>query len=116
MGIFDTMKEGYALGASFAENGKRNQLAKLYQQAYSAPREGRGGNHCYVVYRGARIPKENLIGRPGEGFLLAQKRLGGGRIHHAMRTGGMSYAARLTPSVLRMRALAASKVFAVISS
>lgn len=56
----------------------------------SAPREGRGGNHCYVVYRGARIPKENLIGRPGEGFLLAQKRLGGGRIHHAMRLLGQS--------------------------
>ena len=55
--------------------------------------DGRGGNHCYVVYRGARIPKENLIGRPGEGFLLAQKRLGGGRIHHAMRLLGQCHRA-----------------------
>jgi acyl-CoA dehydrogenase len=55
-----------------------------------AVRAGRGGNHCYVVYRDARIPKQNLIGRPGEGFLLAQKRLGGGRIHHAMRLLGQS--------------------------
>jgi acyl-CoA dehydrogenase len=51
---------------------------------------GRGGSHSYVVYRGARIPRENLVGRPGDGFLLAQKRLGGGRIHHAMRLLGQS--------------------------
>jgi acyl-CoA dehydrogenase len=36
------------------------------------------------------VPRENLIGKPGEGFLLAQKRLNGGRIHHAMRWIGQS--------------------------
>ncbi|MCH2173354.1 acyl-CoA dehydrogenase family protein [Myxococcota bacterium] len=55
----------------------------------SSPRKGRGGNHCEVIYEDARVPAENLIGQPGEGFVLAQKRLGGGRIHHAMRMLGV---------------------------
>ena len=53
-------------------------------------RPGRGGNHCEVMYQDARIPLDHLIGQPGEGFLLAQQRLGGGRIHHAMRLLGQT--------------------------
>jgi acyl-CoA dehydrogenase len=33
-----------------------------------------------------RVPKDHLLGAPGQGFVVAQTRLGGGRIHHAMRT------------------------------
>ncbi|HEV2369383.1 MAG TPA: acyl-CoA dehydrogenase family protein [Acidimicrobiales bacterium] len=51
---------------------------------------GRYGGHSEVIYRDVRVPYENLIGREGEGFLLAQKRLGPGRIHHAMRWLGQS--------------------------
>jgi acyl-CoA dehydrogenase len=36
------------------------------------------------------VPYENVVGNEGEGFLLAQKRLGPGRIHHAMRWLGQS--------------------------
>ena len=51
---------------------------------------GRPGNHAEVLYRDVRVPIENLIGNEGDGFTLAQKRLGPGRIHHAMRWLGQS--------------------------
>ncbi len=47
---------------------------------------GRGwGTHCEVRYTGARVPVANVLGEVGDGFRLAQKRLGPGRIHHVMR-------------------------------
>jgi acyl-CoA dehydrogenase len=47
------------------------------------------GTHSYIRYEDVRIPKENLLGGRGDGFVVAQTRLGGGRIHHAMRTVGL---------------------------
>ena len=46
------------------------------------------GGHAYVRYNKVRVPKENLLGGEGQAFKIAQTRLGGGRLHHAMRTVG----------------------------
>ena len=54
---------------------------------YGHPEEQ--GTHSYVRYTDVRIPADHLLGGRGEGFIVAQTRLGGGRIHHAMRTVGL---------------------------
>jgi acyl-CoA dehydrogenase len=46
------------------------------------------GNHPYVRYNGVRVPADALLGGEGQAFVIAQTRLGGGRLHHAMRTVG----------------------------
>jgi acyl-CoA dehydrogenase len=43
-------------------------------------------SHAYLRYNDVRIPRDHLLGECGAGFVVAQTRLGGGRIHHAMRT------------------------------
>ncbi|MDA0339945.1 MAG: acyl-CoA dehydrogenase family protein, partial [Proteobacteria bacterium] len=48
------------------------------------------GSHAYIHYDNVRVPKENLLGERGKAFAVAQTRLGGGRIHHAMRTIGQA--------------------------
>ncbi len=45
-------------------------------------------SHAYVRYSNVRVPADHLLGERGGGFAVAQTRLGGGRIHHAMRTIG----------------------------
>jgi len=44
--------------------------------------------HCEIVFRDVHLPLDHLLGKPGEGFAMAQARLGPGRVHHCMRTIG----------------------------
>ncbi|PZO09184.1 MAG: acyl-CoA dehydrogenase [Alphaproteobacteria bacterium] len=44
--------------------------------------------HAYIRYTDVRVPLDHMLGEEGDAFVVAQTRLGGGRIHHAMRTIG----------------------------
>jgi acyl-CoA dehydrogenase len=48
------------------------------------------GSHALIHYEDVRVPESALLGGEGQAFVIAQTRLGGGRIHHAMRTIGLA--------------------------
>jgi acyl-CoA dehydrogenase len=60
---------------------------------WDGPGDQHVGGHAEILFEDCRVPKANLVGDPGQGFVLAQKRLSGGRIHHAMRWIGQCHRA-----------------------
>jgi alkylation response protein AidB-like acyl-CoA dehydrogenase len=61
-----------------------------YTIVRETPVLGIRGGHCEVVYDDVRVPAENLLGPRGHGFVIAQERLGPGRIFHCMRWLGQA--------------------------
>jgi acyl-CoA dehydrogenase len=62
----------------------------IVRDVHVAGMEHHQGGHAYIRYEDARVPAANLLGERGQAFVVAQTRLGGGRIHHAMRTVGVA--------------------------
>ena len=61
-----------------------------YTIVREVPVMGMFGGHCEVVFDAVRVPRRNLLGERGAGFLIAQQRLGPGRIFHCMRWLGQA--------------------------
>ena len=60
-----------------------------YATSASATSRLAAGREGYVRYENVRVPADHMLGPRGGAFVVAQTRLGGGRIHHAMRTVGL---------------------------
>lgn len=63
------------------------EIVRNYGLLHEPPGEGA---HALIHYDGVRLPADSLLGGEGQAFAVAQHRLGGGRVHHAMRTVGMA--------------------------
>ncbi|MGE0141530.1 MAG: acyl-CoA dehydrogenase family protein [Ilumatobacteraceae bacterium] len=74
-------------GASMILVPKGTPGMELIRSVHAGPEQG-VGSHGYLQFTDCRVPAANLLGDEGAGFQIAQTRLGGGRLHHAMRTVG----------------------------
>ena len=72
--VVPTAKEGYHLKRNISIMGEPNDTYF---------------SHAELEFKDCKVPLSNRIGNEGEGFLLAQQRLGPGRIHHCMRWIGI---------------------------
>ena len=77
-------------GASILLVEKNNPGLEIIRNSAVGPYVEQGdGVHAYLRFTNCRVPATNLLGEEGKGFLVAQTRLGGGRVHHAMRSVGV---------------------------
>ena len=70
--------------------GRRHRARHPDDGAPDSETFGRYGGHAEILYRDVRVPADDSLGAKVDGFVLAQQRLGPGRIHHAMRWIGQS--------------------------
>jgi acyl-CoA dehydrogenase len=73
----------------FVVPGETPGIEIIRNVAIAGDTDPENGHHAHIRYNKVRIPYDHMLGERGGGFKVAQARLGGGRIHHAMRTVGM---------------------------
>ncbi|MCW5746809.1 MAG: acyl-CoA dehydrogenase family protein [Alphaproteobacteria bacterium] len=85
MAVTDPDAPPYKRMSMFIVPAETPGLEIIRNLGYSAER---APSHGYLRYNNVRVPADHMLGGRGEAFAVAQTRLGGGRIHHAMRTIG----------------------------
>ena len=73
-----------------ADTAGVNILRDVPTMAHPEQHFGQLGGHAEILYESVRVPADALLGSEGSGFLIAQDRLGPGRIHHSMRWLGQA--------------------------
>jgi alkylation response protein AidB-like acyl-CoA dehydrogenase len=82
-------KESYARASMLIVPTATPGFERVQNLSVMGERGGDWASHGEIVYRDVRIPLGNILGGDGMGFVLAQERLGPGRIHHCMRWIGV---------------------------
>lgn len=90
MAMTDREAEPHARASMFVVPTDTPGVRRVRNIETMAGTEYYGHGHAEVYYEDARIPRDYIIGSPGDGFKIAQGRLGPGRIHHCMRWLGQS--------------------------
>lgn len=77
-------------GASMFLVPTQTQGVEFVRNSGMAFEDAEHGAHAYLRFNDVRLVDEDMLGNPGDAFKIAQTRLGGGRVHHAMRTVGLA--------------------------
>src|SRR2546428_1672854 len=91
MVVTEPQADAYERASMIIVPGDAKGLKKLRNIPTMAGEHERVGyGHAEILYEDVRVPKDNLVGGRGQGFLIAQARLGPGRVHHFLRLVGQA--------------------------
>ena len=89
MAVTEPQAEAYARASMIIVPTDTPGFERVANLSIMGHRGGDWATHCEISYQHCRVPQANLLGGEGMGFLIAQHRLGPGRIHHTMRWIGI---------------------------
>ena len=90
MAVTDPGRQPYQRHVDVHRADRHARASRSSATSASAAAAESDGGHGYVRYNDVRVPATTICSASGgEAFVVAQTRLGGGRIHHAMRTVGL---------------------------
>src|SRR5512143_2039367 len=89
MAITDPHAEKYTRASQIIVPTDAHGFRLVRKTSVMGERGAGWASHCEIAYDDVRVPQSNLLGPEGAGFMIAQERLGPGRIHHCMRWIGI---------------------------